>query len=116
MKIHDFNMIAFGPFSNKVLDLTSIENGLHIIYGPNEAGKSTSLRALIAFLYGFDHRVQDDWLHGTSKLAVGGTLLLDSGEQLRLIRHKRRINDPGGCRHRQTRRQQPARPVPGGQR
>lgn len=93
MKINAFNMIAYGPFTNKTIDMSGIANGLHIIYGRNEAGKSTSLRALIAFLYGFEHRVQDDWLHRTSKLAVGGTLVLGDGRRVSLTRYKRRKND-----------------------
>jgi uncharacterized protein YhaN len=93
MKIDAFNMLRFGPFTDKHFDLSGIENGLHMVYGENEAGKSSSLRALIAWLYGFEHRVADDWLHGASKLSVGGKLALDDGAQLRFTRYKRRKND-----------------------
>ena len=86
-------MIAFGPFAEKEMNFSEIENGLHMVYGDNEAGKSTSLRALIALLYGFEHRVQDDWMHPTNKLAVAGELALDSGETIRFTRFKRRKND-----------------------
>ena len=48
MKIKAFKMIAFGPFAGKELNFSETENGLHMVYGDNEAGKSTSLRALIA--------------------------------------------------------------------
>jgi len=93
MKINAFHMLAFGPFTDKGIDFSGIENGLHVIYGENEAGKSSSLRALIAWLYGFEHRVVDDWLHSTNKLAVSGALALNDGGLLRFTRYKRRKND-----------------------
>ena len=93
MKINAFNMLTFGPFTDKRLDFSQIENGLHLVYGDNEAGKSTSLRALIALLFGFEHIVQDDWRHPTNKLAVSGELALDNGDSLRFTRYKRRKND-----------------------
>ncbi len=93
MKINRFNMIAYGPFTDKTLDMSGVDNGLHMVFGQNEAGKSTALRALIAFLYGFEHIVQDDWLHATNKLAVGGVLDLRNGQLLNLTRYKRRKND-----------------------
>ena len=93
MKINAFKMLAFGPFTDKYFDFSQTKNGLHVVYGENEAGKSSSLRALIAWLYGFPHRVTDDWRHDTNKLAVGGELALNDGAILHLTRFKRRIND-----------------------
>lgn len=93
MKIDRFEMLSFGLFSNKQLDFTTIPNGLHVVYGNNEAGKSTSLRALISLLYGFEHIVQDDWLHPANTLAVSGDIRLDNGDTLSFTRHKRRKND-----------------------
>ena len=63
MKILKVNLIAFGPFTETVLDLSEGEEGLHIIYGPNEAGKSSALRALRQMLYGIPDRSADDFLH-----------------------------------------------------
>lgn len=60
MKILKVNLIAFGPFTETVLDLSEGEEGLHIIYGPNEAGKSSALRALRQMLYGIPDRSADD--------------------------------------------------------
>ncbi|MFN9913557.1 MAG: AAA family ATPase, partial [Pirellulaceae bacterium] len=53
MRIRQLDLIAFGHFTNRSIDLSQGNLGLHMIYGPNEAGKSTSLRALTAFLFGF---------------------------------------------------------------
>ena len=47
MKINLFKLLAYGPFTDKILDFSDGGFGLHVVYGPNEAGKSTALRALI---------------------------------------------------------------------
>jgi uncharacterized protein YhaN len=93
MKINTFKLLAYGPFTDKVLDFSSNDFGLHVVFGLNEAGKSTALRALIGLFYGFGHIVEDDWLHDYSKLAVGASLNFLDGEVLNLSRYKRRKND-----------------------
>ena len=52
MKILRLDLRAFGPFSDVSLDLAAGSEGFHLIYGPNEAGKSSALRALRNLLYG----------------------------------------------------------------
>ena len=52
MKILELALHAFGPFTDAVLDLSAGQEGLHLIYGPNEAGKSSALRALRQALFG----------------------------------------------------------------
>jgi uncharacterized protein YhaN len=93
MKINTFKLLAYGPFSDKIFDFSGKDFGLHVIFGLNEAGKSTALRALIGLFYGFGHILADDWLHDYSKLAVGASLNLLNGEMLNLSRYKRRKND-----------------------
>ena len=46
MKILRLDLIACGPFSGMSLDLSNGNEGLQLIYGPNEAGKSSALRAI----------------------------------------------------------------------
>ena len=43
--------------------------GLHVVYGANEAGKSTALRAVRDLLYGFEHRTRDSHRFDHLKLA-----------------------------------------------
>ncbi len=93
MKIDALRLSAFGPFADKTIDFSGNEHGLHIVFGVNEAGKSTALRAILALLYGFGHKVEDAWLHDYSKLEVGGALLLPDDRRLNLTRFKRRKND-----------------------
>lgn len=92
MKICEIQLIAYGPFTNVRLDLDGGDPGLHILYGPNEAGKSSALRALRSLLYGIPERSPDDFLHSYKKMRVGGTLQRKNGEVLELVRRKGRSN------------------------
>ncbi len=50
MKIERLEIISFGKLKNKTIDFT---DGLNIIYGDNESGKSTVISFIYAMLYGF---------------------------------------------------------------
>ena len=51
MKIRTLFLKAFGPFTDTTLDFSG-PAGLHLIYGANEAGKSSALRAITDLRYG----------------------------------------------------------------
>ncbi len=79
---------AFGPFSGTVLDLSQGQEGLHLILGDNEAGKSASLRALTNFLYGIPERSADNFRHPHRELRIGAALRLSDGRSLACTRRK----------------------------
>ncbi|NCD26210.1 MAG: hypothetical protein EOL86_11560, partial [Deltaproteobacteria bacterium] len=93
MKIERLELKAFGPFTDRVLDFSSDLPGLHVVHGRNEAGKSSSLRALHALLFGFPHRTNDDFVHAYNQLLVGGRLRAADGHELVFYRRKRSKND-----------------------
>ncbi len=93
MKLTRLDLKAVGPFTDRSLDFHSRIPGLHIIYGPNEAGKSSSLRALKALLYGFPQQTPDNFRHNYDQLLVGGCLQNSDGEELAFWRRKKRIGD-----------------------
>ncbi|MBW2647418.1 MAG: AAA family ATPase, partial [Deltaproteobacteria bacterium] len=88
MRIDRLDLIAYGPFTDKSLNLSDGASGLHLIYGDNEAGKSTSLRALIAWLFGIPTRTDDNYLHSNPQLRIGGKLRLSGGEEIEFVRRK----------------------------
>jgi uncharacterized protein YhaN len=90
MKIRALNFIAFGPFTEKELSFDDV--GLHIVYGPNEAGKSSALRGLKALLYGVDERTLDNFIHANDKLRIQGCLQTVDDRTLDFIRRKGRKN------------------------
>ncbi|NTU96598.1 MAG: AAA family ATPase [Chlorobiaceae bacterium] len=93
MKIKRLELKAFGPFTGRVLDFSSAQPGLHIVYGPNEAGKSSAMRALQALFFGFPLRTADNFLHQNPQLLVGGCLLGEDGGEFTFFRRKRNVKD-----------------------
>ncbi len=99
MRIKRLDLIAFGPFTKVNLAFNSEDPGLHIIFGPNEIGKSSSLRALKALLFGFPERTPDNFKHTNDQLLVGGCLTRRDGKEIELLRRKKRkmdLLDPDG--------------------
>ena len=88
MRIDRLDLTAYGPFTNKSLNLSEGSQGLHLIYGDNEAGKSTSLKALIALFFGIRSNTTDNYLHSNTQLRIGGKLRLSNGESIEFLRRK----------------------------
>ncbi|MEJ2135108.1 MAG: AAA family ATPase [Desulfofustis sp.] len=93
MRLKLLELKAFGPFTDELLEFNSQKPGLHIIFGLNEAGKSSSLRGLKALLYGFQNRTPDNFLHSYEQLLVGGCLQNEDGRELAFQRRKRKVGD-----------------------
>lgn len=97
MRLLTLELLAFGPFSGRVLDLS--RPGLQLVHGPNEAGKSTARRALQGLLYGIPERTTDAHRHEPRQLRVGARLAAADGSELHLVRRKgrkRTLLDPDG--------------------
>jgi uncharacterized protein YhaN len=82
------DLLAWGPFTERRLELGNGSSGLQIIYGDNEAGKSTTMRGIRALLYGVDHVTSDAWLHPGTKLRVGALVAGEDGAPLEVVRRK----------------------------
>ncbi len=87
MRIARLLLKAYGPFDGAVLDLERPAAGLQIVYGPNERGKSTAMRAIAALLYGFPQRTDDAHRRDYGELRVGA-VLDDGATRLALMRRK----------------------------
>lgn len=88
MRLLNLQLTAFGPFTDRTLELNP-EARFHLVYGPNESGKSSTLRALRVLLYGFARQTTENFLHSSQNLKVGGRFLNGSGEPIELVRLKR---------------------------
>ena len=93
MRIKRLEMKAFGPFVDRTLEFKAACPGLHIVYGPNEAGKSSCLRALKGLLFGIPERTGDSFIHAYDQLLVGGCLRGEDGRELTFFRRKKRKAD-----------------------
>ncbi|MDZ7855571.1 ATP-binding protein [Sphaerotilus sp.] len=88
MKLLRLHLQAFGPFTDRWLDLGNGAVGLHLICGPNEAGKSSALRALTALRYGIEVRSTDDFVHDHPAMRLGALLLDRDGHTVSVVRRK----------------------------
>ena len=87
MRLEELRLIAYGPFTNCALPL---QPGLNVLYGPNEAGKSSALRAVRALLFGVEERTNDNFVHNYAQLRIGGVLVDAQGQRLACVRRKGR--------------------------
>jgi uncharacterized protein YhaN len=92
MRLSRLELVRFGPFSDFPLDFGSEPGRLEIVYGPNEAGKSTALRAVGGLLYGIPDRTRDGHLFPMQELRLGGLLVARDGARLEIVRLKKRKN------------------------
>ena len=76
MRIERLSLDFFGHFTNRTLNFgkASQASDFHIIYGPNEAGKTTTMEAYLRLLYGFPTREPYSFQHQRQNLRVSGLL------------------------------------------
>ena len=74
MRLNRLNLIRYGQFTDVVMDLPENNPDFHIIYGPNEAGKSTTLNAIEDLLFGIPNNSPMNFLHNYSSMRIGATL------------------------------------------
>ncbi|MCV3211364.1 AAA family ATPase [Mesorhizobium sp. YC-39] len=94
MRLRRLDLIRYGKFTDRALDFgPKPESGpdLHIVFGLNEAGKSTALSGYLDLLFGIEERSRYNFLHEYSAMRVGGVLEL-AGEERTFSRTKQRSN------------------------
>ncbi|MGW8309984.1 MAG: AAA family ATPase [Thiogranum sp.] len=87
MRIKRLDLLRYGHFTKKSIELPAAVPDLHIIYGANEAGKSTTLAAVEDFLFGIPTRSPHNFLHDYRDMRVGA-VLENAGETLEALRRK----------------------------
>ncbi|NCF86243.1 MAG: AAA family ATPase [Verrucomicrobiaceae bacterium] len=92
MRFDQLQIPAFGPFTDFSLTFESNSNDLHLIYGANERGKSSLLRAIDHLLFGIPPRSTDNFLHAHQKLRIGATISESEEERLFFQRKKGNAN------------------------
>lgn len=74
MRLDRIELIRFGHFSARQIDLTPRDPDFHLVYGDNEAGKSTLLRGISALFFGVPARTPDVHSCKGSELRLGATI------------------------------------------
>ena len=89
MRFEELVLEKYGSYKSLALRLPETP-GLLVIYGPNEAGKSTCLAAISDFLFGIPNQSAHGQLFGNEQMRLTATLRRASGERLTLRRRKGR--------------------------
>lgn len=91
MRLRNLILERFGHFTDHAFDFGEAGDrpDFHIIYGPNEAGKTTTMEAALRLFYGFPHREGYAFKHQRGNLQVSGLLEID-GQQRRFTRLPKR--------------------------
>lgn len=92
MRLLELQLLRFGHFTERILNFDDPCATLHIIFGPNEAGKSTTLRAVSGMLFGIPETTRDHHVHGLRELRIGARLQNQAGECIHIVRRKGRKN------------------------
>ena len=94
MRLKCLDLTRYGKFTDHRIEFGEQVEGqpdLHIVYGPNEAGKSTALAGFLDLLFGIETRSRFNFIHPYPTMRIGGTLELAGGPQ-ELVRIKRPQN------------------------
>lgn len=91
MRFRSLTLERFGHFTGGVLDLDA-PTGLHIVCGPNEAGKTTVLAGICDLLFGIETRSAYNFRHDYSEMRLGAEIEAKDGRRLAFRRRKGRSN------------------------
>lgn len=94
MRLKCLDLTRYGKFTDHRIEFGEQVEGqpdLHIVYGPNEAGKSTALAGFLDLIFGIETRSRFNFIHPYPTMRIGGTLELAGGPQ-ELVRIKRPQN------------------------
>jgi uncharacterized protein YhaN len=74
VRIDQIDLIRFGHFANNGIELPLKKPDYYLIYGDNEVGKSTLLRAISGLFFGVPNRTPDVHSCKASELRIGATI------------------------------------------
>ena len=84
MRFDGLSIDKYGVYNKLELDFTG-DGGLAIVYGPNEAGKSTCLSAISDFLFGIPNNTKYGQVYGYDPIRLSATLHWETVKPLRSI-------------------------------
>lgn len=89
MRLARLDLLRYGRFTDASIELPRAERDIHILFGPNEAGKTTCLTAIEDLLFGIPERSPYNFLHSYDAMRVGA-VLEKGGDHFEFQRRKSR--------------------------
>ena len=87
MRLLNIDLDRYGAFNGQRLVLRE-DARLHVVYGRNEAGKSSALAAITDLLFGFERQTRYDFRFESRELLLGATIRDQAGRELSFRRRK----------------------------
>lgn len=87
MRISELRLEKYGPFEGRSLHFRQ-DARLHLVFGLNEAGKSSALAAVIDLLFGIEQQTRYAFHYPMRDLRLGGVIEAASGQCLNFQRRK----------------------------
>ncbi|ETA49803.1 YhaN family protein [Ponticoccus alexandrii] len=101
MRLERLALDRFGHFTDKQFDFGPQPEGtpdFHIVHGPNEAGKTTTMEAWLRFLYGYARGEPYGFRHQRENLSVTAWLNIDGQTRcFRRLPRKNQLLDENGA-------------------
>lgn len=94
MRLQQLDLVRYGKFTARSLDFGNAKPGqpdFHLVYGPNEAGKSTLFSGFLDLLFGIERLSPYGFLHPYQTMRVGG-IVETAGRRHHAYRVKRNAN------------------------
>ncbi|MDR4470180.1 MAG: AAA family ATPase [Nitrospira sp.] len=91
MRIQRLDLLRYGRFTDTHLALPVSDSDFHIVFGPNEAGKSTALSAIEDLLFGIASNSPYNFLHDYGSMRIGA--VLENGEKTLEVRRRKGNKD-----------------------
>ncbi|MCY4144133.1 MAG: AAA family ATPase [Gammaproteobacteria bacterium] len=82
MRVKKLELLRYGHLEDTELQFSTGKGNpdFHLVYGPNEAGKSTTRMALEDFLFGVPRRSTIGFKHGNANLQIGAQIETSQGD------------------------------------
>jgi len=90
VKIAQINLPAYGAFTGADVAF-DLSRSIHVVYGPNEAGKTTRRSAISDLLFGFPKTTRYAFKHDMQQLRVRATVDIDGA--LHIIERRKGTKD-----------------------
>jgi uncharacterized protein YhaN len=87
MRLLTLDLERYGPFAGRTVTFRP-DGKLHVVYGPNEAGKSCARAAVTDLFFGIERQTRYDFLHDGKELRIGAAISGQDGSYLAFRRRK----------------------------
>ena len=89
MRIGRLDLLRYGRFTNVSIELPFQNPDFQVVFGQNEAGKSTALTAIGDLLFGIPHNSPHNFIHDYATMRIGA--VLERGNEVLEV-HRRKGN------------------------